>query len=1510
MACKNYDITISPIDIAAATGNMDTFLNGRVFVGYTDCYGNSLTISYNAAGTYNNAFCANDQVKITFIYYRADLGLVATNSFDTQDGICTPTPPLCQCITVVDFGGSTPYQYTDCSGLIISTTSPPNPSVFNICGSNPSTSAPKFMKFTIGDTCSDGVNCDIPCLDTCSILFNDFDVIYGYDYTSNISTNLNPYFDIAPIGGSDIAHTITKLWVYDSSMITEYDITLCPFFATFNRNITLPHPLGPGLAVIDDTTLISSYLTNIVQIDISGPSATVTTQFPMPSGRDISGDMVYTYSAPHKLICSYVDNTDTTYITQHDYSTGVVEVDVIVSPTIPAPYGMFMNSGDLYVCNGGGQLYNFGLTPPYNLTYTKTVSNTIGGASQPPICADITIMGPTSTPTPTPTNTPTLTNTQTPTNTQTQTQTPTNTQTQTQTPTNTLTPTQTPSTTPISCGFGLIKTNSEYYYTDCCGNFISGFNNTGDGLQVSFNYNLPRSGVGKLNVPVTTLCLSPTPTPTPTITPTNTATPTITPTNTITPTQSVTPSVTPSNRPVTRLQNDCDVITLFDLGVSCNVIQSPTESNPEGGILSVNVTGGTAPYTFTWNGNGGHNQTLFGIPAGSYEVVVTDYAWPDGGPNGVSDYTATTICVLAGPVPTSTPTMTPTPTQTKPVQCVDLCFIGIAPFGIQNEGPIQFVCDGTQNGRFRWTSDARLDIIWNPINNRWEIYQKYITPLVPYTLGGGIVASTTFDLIPDSAWQVFGGDIDYSITMTRGECPFVIPLQVSVDITNTSCQDLTNCNGSLTILAEDGYPPYLYSIDGGLTYSENYVYNNLCANDYLVNVVDSFNNVYSSGVSIDYDSLPVTYQLTLSAGGFTTSTIDNVSKTINRVVILSVNPPLPVGVSITFNLTSTALRTINSPGVANSSVTWSVTKNGQPVNTVVGPTTIVSQGTRPFCSVNDTQLINTTDYTNSITITNGDVISIMSNTVNTITNGQVSSQTNCTTNIKTEISAAILTPTINGSNCSSVVGSSTQIQTNEFTYVPVVMVTPLNFDVNYTCNSNPTTANVSITNIVGGNTPYQVGSTTFTSQAAALANTSWVNNSTISYEVNSNNLYWVAVKDSTGTILSKSISVVCTTPPTCVDPGFNGGVLVINQQSDGKILAGGAFTSYNVNQAVADLARLNTNGSLDAAFTPSPGFTSGLVNDVAIQSNGKIIAGGSFVSYNGFAQKYLVRLNTDGARDTSFNFGPGITQFNGFVNTIAIQNDGQILVGGDFTDFESNSINPNQQNRIVRLNSTNGSKDPSFVIGSGFGDAVNVIKIQSDGKILVGGGYTTYKSLTQRYLIRLNTDGSKDTTFNVGSNLSSTGLNGQVKSIAIQPDGKILVGGLFTTYFGVSQRFITRLNTDGSLDSSFNIGSGFDNSVESIFVQSDGKILVGGGFTTYKGLSQKYIARLNTDGSLDTTFIINNSFSSAVFDIYVKSDGNIAVGGVFTGYNGNNNALRFATLSPTGQLLVCNCIDC
>jgi hypothetical protein len=135
-------------------------------------------------------------------------------------------------------------------------------------------------------------------------------LVYGYDYASNISVPLNQYFNVPPPASSDIAHTTNKLWVYlgiGSNILKEYDITLCPFSAVLNRTISLPYPLGAGITAIDDVTLISSdYLTNnIVEIDISGAIPIGTIKFPMPTGRYIAGDMVYTYSAPNKLICSY-----------------------------------------------------------------------------------------------------------------------------------------------------------------------------------------------------------------------------------------------------------------------------------------------------------------------------------------------------------------------------------------------------------------------------------------------------------------------------------------------------------------------------------------------------------------------------------------------------------------------------------------------------------------------------------------------------------------------------------------------------------------------------------------------------------------------------------------------------------------------------------------------------------------------------------------------------------------------------------------------------------------------------------------------------------------------------------------------------------------------------------------------------------------------------------------------------------------------------------------------------
>jgi uncharacterized protein (TIGR02145 family)/uncharacterized delta-60 repeat protein len=1115
------------------------------------------------------------------------------------------------------------------------------------------------------------------------------------------------------------------------------------------------------------------------------------------------------------------------------------------------------------------------------------------------------------------------------------------------------------------------------------------------------------------------------------MTPTNTTTPTVTPTNTVTPTQSVTPSVTPSNRPVTRLKNDCDVTTLFDLGISCNVIQSPTESNPEGGILSVNVTGGTAPYTFTWNGNGGHNQTLFGIPAGSYEVVVTDYKWPDGQPDGVSDYTATTICVLAGPVPTSTPTMTPTPTQTTPVQCVNLCLIAIGNKGVPNFGPIQFVCNGTQNGRFKWTSD-RYQIIWNINSTRWEIYTNETTPVNNFLPGGGILASSTFNLIPDSAWTVLGGTDDYSsITMTRGNCPAVIPLQVNADPTNSSCQGTTNCNGEILVLAENGYPPYLYSIDGGITYSSDYTFTNLCPNTYSVVVRDSFNNTKNSSVSVGFDSSPVTYQLSLTnVGTATPVTVPNVSQTITQVMELVVTPPLPVGVSVTFNLKSSAERTINSPGVANSTINWTVTKNGQSVDTVISPITIVSQGTRPFCSVNDTQLINLTEYSSLITITNGDVVNITSTTVDTITNGQVSSQTNCTTNIKTVIRAVIERAEATGNNCSAAIGSSRQVQTNELTYVPVTITNPCtncvsqditigtqiwskcNLDVTTYSDGTPIpqvtdpTAWVGLTtgawcyydnNSVTGATYgklynwfavagiWNEASKTDVNQRKKLApngyhipsddewtvltdylggelvaggkmkepefchwnepNTDATNisnftglpagfrNGGLFGVIGQQGYFWSSTATAYNNTEAETLTLFYDTalafhgrglksqgssvrlikdPLECdfnIGSGFSDVVRkIVIQPTDNKILVGGQFNSYKGNNTNDKLIRIDKCGIIDTTFNNgNVGFNSNTTNspfDMKIIDGGSILVAGQFTMYNNTTTNYFLKLNSNGTLDTTFNSGGSGFEF--WTKTILVQPlDGKIIVSGNF--FSYNGVSSNS---IIRLN-PNGSIDNTFIVGTGFSSPfgrgpVDGAVLQDDGRIVLVGRFTSYNGTPCNNIIRLNPNGTVDNSFVIGTGFVP-GVQGGAESIIIDNYGKILIGGLFTSYNGVPCNNIIRLEPNGSVDTSFSVGSGFDAYVSDFNILDDDSIIVVGRFRNYNSISANNIIKLTNNGSVDNSFVSGIGFNylggtnTQVFTVTTNSTGEIFTGGYFTGYNSTTPIYRnFIKLNPGG----------
>jgi hypothetical protein len=250
-----------------------------------------------------------------------------------------------------------------------------------------------FIVLSPNSDCNDKScqTCAIPCLENCDILFSSGGLIYGYNYVLDIPTLLNPYFDIQPPTGSgNIAHTNNKFWQSQGNTIYEYDIISCPFSAAFNRTITLPYTIEIGTA-IDDFTLIGSDSVNIVEIDISGAIPSVVPQFPKPVGYGIV-DMVYTYSVPNKLICINTDfPTFDRYITQHDYTGGTLEVDIMITPTISLPAGVFMDSGYLYVFTSSGLLYNFQTSPPYNITYVRPILSNVRGASQPPICVDVVI---------------------------------------------------------------------------------------------------------------------------------------------------------------------------------------------------------------------------------------------------------------------------------------------------------------------------------------------------------------------------------------------------------------------------------------------------------------------------------------------------------------------------------------------------------------------------------------------------------------------------------------------------------------------------------------------------------------------------------------------------------------------------------------------------------------------------------------------------------------------------------------------------------------------------------------------------------------------------------------------------------------------------------------------------------------------------------------------------------------------------------------------------------------
>ena len=331
-----------------------------------------------------------------------------------------------------------------------------------------------------------------------------------------------------------------------------------------------------------------------------------------------------------------------------------------------------------------------------------------------------------------------------------------------------------------------------------------------------------------------------------------------------------------------------------------------------------------------------------------------------------------------------------------------------------------------------------------------------------------------------------------------------------------------------------------------------------------------------------------------------------------------------------------------------------------------------------------------------------------------------------------------------------------------------------------------------------------------------------------------------------------------------------------------------------------DCFNIGTGSTTSIGFDDSI-FTAYSVDEILFQPDGKIICGGFFTKYRGTTTfNNIIRLNTDGSRDTSFVVGTG---FNGRVWGMVLQSDGKIVVVGEFTTYRSVTAN-----RIVRIN-TDGSLDTTFNSGgSGFNNNVYAVAIQSDGKIICGGAFTNYNGSGAAYrTVRLNTDGTRDTGF------SSATPNGEIYSISVLSDNKVLFGGYFTaisvpTFTTVG--YIYRVDTSGTYDSSFNSGgSGFNLTVRDVNFQTDNKIIIAGDFDTYNGSASRGIIRLNTNGSVDASFNVGTGFfvpgggaSDQEYEIDIQPDGKILVGGNFEEYNGTTTARGLARLNTDGTL--------
>jgi hypothetical protein len=418
--------------------------------------------------------------------------------------------------------------------------------------------------------------------------------------------------------------------------------------------------------------------------------------------------------------------------------------------------------------------------------------------------------------------------------------------------------------------------------------------------------------------------------------------------------------------------NECSPLTLFPLGVSCFVVQ-PSSPEASDGAASLIITGGTPPYTILWD-NLNVSQTISNLSAGSYGATVTDT---------YGDFTAKTICVLTGTTPSVSPTPTPTPTPT-PVPnygfCMSFTFEG--PKGVENYiihfnkttcPPSSLDC---------WVSDDLIYTIkWDSLALVWQLSGGTIT--------GNLINPNPISPI-NNDWQIVGvyGVINF---VTEGLCPvesvymenlYSVPFTPLI-LTSTKNDTNCGCDGSIMINANGGYPPYLFSIDGGVTNQGMPIFSDLCEGSYTTLVTDSSGFTQNGLITLNRPKDPVTYTINLTTS---LSTLVNNDTTLTQSykTEVVVSPTLPNGVTIEFDMvhtnsfeTSTTIESAslitNSQLTKNSiveSYTYSSVTTGETFNPIDG------------CQANSLYLTGSSEVWENLIISSTD--SIIINTTTTV----------------------------------------------------------------------------------------------------------------------------------------------------------------------------------------------------------------------------------------------------------------------------------------------------------------------------------------------------------------------------------------------------------------------------------------------------------------------------------------------------------------------------------------------